>query len=71
MQYLMKYTNVLHHGRGPLVTDIILDSMGALLGILIVMLAIKIYENIKTKNNKDLKNMTKNNKKSQNVTNKS
>ena len=30
-------------GRGPLVTDVILDSMGVLTGIFIVMLVLKIY----------------------------
>lgn len=30
-------------GRGPLITDVILDSMGVLTGIFIVMLVLKIY----------------------------
>lgn len=58
MLLLMRYTNALHHGRGPLITDVILDGMGVLLGILIVMLVMKIYENITTKNNKKLQNVT-------------
>lgn len=58
MLLLMRYTNVLHRGRGPLITDVILDGMGVLLGILIVMLGMKIYENITTKNNKKLQNVT-------------
>ena len=40
----MKYINVLHHGRGPQITDVILDSMGVLLGIFVVILLIKIYK---------------------------
>lgn len=31
-------------GRGPLITDVILDSMGVLLGILLVMLIVKLYK---------------------------
>ena len=42
----MKYTNVLHHGRGPMITDVVIDGMGVLLGIFLVMLGIKIYQNI-------------------------
>lgn len=30
-------------GRGPLITDVIIDTMGVLLGILLVMLVQKIY----------------------------
>lgn len=43
-------------GRGPQVTDVIIDTMGVLLGILLVMLVIKIYEKliIKHKNRKIL-----------------
>lgn len=33
-------------GRGSQVTDVIIDTMGVLLGILLVMLVVKIYENI-------------------------
>ena len=33
-------------GRGPKVTDVILDGMGVLLGILLVMLVVKIFEKI-------------------------
>lgn len=58
MLLLTRYTNVLHLGRGPLITDVILDGMGVLLGILIVMLGMKIYENITTKNNKKRQNVT-------------
>ena len=36
-------------GRGPLVTDVIIDSMGVLLGILLVMLVVKIYKKIMTR----------------------
>ncbi len=36
-------------GRGPQVSDVILDSAGVLLGILIVMLITKIYKKIKNK----------------------
>ncbi len=36
-------------GRGPLFTDVIIDGMGVLLGILLVMLVIKIYIRIVTK----------------------
>ena len=39
-------------GRGPLVTDIILDGMGVLLGILLVMLVVKIFEKILLKKKK-------------------
>ena len=31
-------------GRGPQVTDVMIDTMGVLLGILLVMLVIKIYK---------------------------
>lgn len=62
MHHLMKYTNALHLGRGPLLTDIMLDSMGALLGVFIVMLGIKIYENIKVNNNKKQQKVPKCNK---------
>lgn len=43
-------------GRGPQVTDIIIDSMGVLLGILLVMLILKIYEKITIKNKKQQNN---------------
>ena len=33
-------------GRGPLLTDVIIDTMGVLLGILLVILGIKIYKEI-------------------------
>ncbi len=33
-------------GRAGMITDIIIDGMGVLLGILIVMLGIKIYKRI-------------------------
>ena len=36
-------------GRGPAVTDVILDSIGILFGILIVILAVKIYKKIRFK----------------------
>lgn len=47
MPLQMKYTNVLLHGRGPMITDVIIDGMGVLLGILLVMLLIQIYQKIK------------------------
>lgn len=45
-------------GRGPQITDVIIDSMGVLLGILLVILAVKIYENVTIKDKK-YKNITK------------
>ena len=36
-------------GRGPLVTDVIIDTMGVLLGILLVILTVKVYTNYKEK----------------------
>ena len=50
-------------GRGPLVTDVIIDTMGVLLGILLVMLVIKIYEKliIKHKKQKDITKVEINN----------
>lgn len=42
-------------GRGPQVTDVILDSMGVLLGILLVMLVIKIFDKILLKKEKSTK----------------
>ena len=36
-------------GRGPLLTDVIIDTMGVLLGILLVMLVLKVYKKIKNK----------------------
>lgn len=44
MHLQMRFINVLHHGRGPQITDVILDSMGVLLGICVVILIIKIYK---------------------------
>ena len=60
MLHLMKYIKHLFLGRGPMLTDVILDSMGVMLGILLVMLAIKIYKNIhkKQKNDKNILNAT-------------
>ena len=49
MHLQMRFINVLHHGRGPQITDVILDSMGVLLGILVVILLIKIYKLIAKK----------------------
>lgn len=37
-------------GRGPLITDVIIDTMGVLLGILLVILVKKIYFKIISKN---------------------
>ena len=34
-------------GRGPQITDVMIDSMGVLLGILLVMLLLKIYGKLK------------------------
>ena len=50
-------------GRGPLVTDVIIDTMGVLLGILLVVLVIKIYEKliIKHKKQKDITKVEINN----------
>ena len=31
-------------GRGPLLTDVIIDTMGILLGILLIMLVLKLYK---------------------------
>lgn len=31
-------------GRGPLLTDVIIDTMGVLLGILLIMLVLKLYK---------------------------
>lgn len=42
-------------GRGPLLTDVMIDTMGVLLGILLVMLVIKIYEKINEKLKKKVK----------------
>lgn len=42
-------------GRGPLITDVILDSIGVLTGIFIVMLVLKVYMEI---NNKKYKGVT-------------
>ena len=36
-------------GRGPLLTDVMIDTMGVLLGILLVILVIKIHEKINEK----------------------
>ena len=36
-------------GRGPLLTDIIIDTMGVFLGILLVMLILKVYKIIQDK----------------------
>ena len=36
-------------GRGPLITDVIIDGMGVLLGILLVMLFLKIWCSLKKK----------------------
>lgn len=43
-----------------MITDVILDSMGVLLGILLIMLSIKIVSKIprKAKNNKNRQNVT-------------
>ncbi len=57
MHLLMKYINVLLHGRGPQITDVFLDSMGVLLGILSVILVIRIYKLI-VKNTKLFQNVT-------------
>ena len=43
MQHLMKFTKHLYHGRAAMITDVILDSMGVLLGILLVILIMKIW----------------------------
>ncbi len=45
-------------GRGPAVTDVIIDTMGVFLGILLVMLVIKIYEKIASRDKKQ-QNITK------------
>lgn len=37
-------------GRGPLFTDVILDTMGVFLGILLIVLIMKIYEKVINKN---------------------
>lgn len=36
-------------GRGPLFSDILIDSLGVLIGIIVAILLIKIYKNIKIK----------------------
>lgn len=36
-------------GRGPLLTDVIIDTMGVLLGILLVMLILKLHKIIQDK----------------------
>lgn len=36
-------------GRGPLLTDIIIDTMGVFLGILLVMLILKVHKIIQDK----------------------
>ena len=36
-------------GRGPQVTDVIIDTMGVLLGILLIMLVIKLYRKMSVK----------------------
>lgn len=36
-------------GRGPLLTDVIIDTMGVLLGILLVMLILKVHKIIQDK----------------------
>ena len=41
-------------GRGPLITDVILDSIGVLTGIFIVMLVLKVYMKINNKKYKDV-----------------
>lgn len=55
MPLQMKYINVLRHGRGPMITDIIIDGMGVLLGILLVMLVIQIYQKLRPKRQKTTK----------------
>jgi len=50
-----KYINALHHGRGPMITDVIIDGMGVLLGIFLVVLGIKIYQNIQVAQQKTTK----------------
>ena len=49
MQLQMKFTKVLFHGRSPMVTDVMIDTMGVLLGILVVILGMKIWNNIRAK----------------------
>ena len=41
-------------GRGPLITDVILDSIGVLTGIFIVMLVLKVYMEINNRKYKDV-----------------
>lgn len=36
-------------GRGPLLTDVIIDTMGVFLGILLVMLILKVHKIIQDK----------------------
>ena len=43
MQHQMKFIRPLYHGRAAMLTDVILDSMGVLLGILLVILIMKIW----------------------------
>lgn len=47
-------------GRSPLVTDVFIDTLGVLLGILVIMLIIKIYQKYKDNiSEKHCKNITK------------
>ncbi len=43
MQHLMKFIRLLFHGRAAMITDVMIDGMGVLLGILVVLLGTKIY----------------------------
>lgn len=47
MLYQMKFIKPLYRGRSPMVTDVIIDGMGVLLGILLVLLVIKLYNKLK------------------------
>lgn len=51
--FLYAITDELHQffvpGRGPLFSDILIDSLGVLIGIIVAILLIKIYKNIKIK----------------------
>ena len=48
---LRKVNNKLHQafvpGRGPQITDVMIDTMGVLLGLLIVLTIIELYKKIK------------------------
>ena len=40
-------------GRGPQITDVFIDAMGVILGILLVLLILKIYQKMKYLQNED------------------